>query len=243
MPVTTVTFDLWETLIADSPDLDQKRSQARVRQIGQILQKVGFDFQKEQIERAHSLVWDECSRFWQQSRDVSFHRQVEIFLDLISPGLAASLSRDRFHEITQIYARAVLLHPPVATAGAGQVLAWFQARGYRLGLICNTGRSPGRVLRKLLARFGFLRYFDCALFSDEAIVRKPDPAIFHLALKEMGAKASEAVHVGDSWENDIQGALAVGMSAMWIGGDPQKTSLPCPASVADLPKLFSSNLQ
>ena len=47
-------------------------------------------------------------------------------------------------------------------------------------------------------------------------VRKPNPSIFRTALKEMKLKPSEAVMIGNSWRNDIQGALSCGMDAVWI---------------------------
>lgn len=238
MSARAVTFDLWETLIADSPELNQKRTQARVRQTALILKEAGFDCEEGQIDKAHSLVWEECSRSWERALDLPFGRQVEMFLDLISPGLGSSLPRHQFEEVSQAYARAVLLYPPLPISGAGETLDWLRTRGYRLGLICNTGRSPGWVLRELLTRFRLLHYFDTVLFSDETIVRKPNPSLFLRALSEMKASALETTHVGDSWENDIQGALSAGMSVVWIGGDPRKTSLPCLSSVADLPKLM-----
>ena len=87
---------------------------------------------------------------------------------------------------------------------------------YKLGLICNTGRTPGFVLRKLLHKFRLLKYFDVTLFSDETIVRKPDPKIFRLALKALNCHPSRALHVGDDLKNDVRGAMKAGMQAVWV---------------------------
>ena len=62
----------------------------------------------------------------------------------------------------------------------------------------------------LLGTFGIIRRFGIALFSDETIVRKPDPRIFAQALEALGVPAADAVHVGDSAESDIAGAAAAG---------------------------------
>jgi FMN phosphatase YigB (HAD superfamily) len=56
-------------------------------------------------------------------------------------------------------------------------------------------------------------------------IGKPDPDIFALTLREIGAKAESAVMVGDSWECDILDALHAGLSAVWVfGGRPHRRS-------------------
>jgi putative hydrolase of the HAD superfamily len=63
---------------------------------------------------------------------------------------------------------------------------------------------------------GLAEHVDALVVSEEAGVSKPDPRIFHIALERAGVSAREAVMVGDSWENDIEGARAVGMRAVWF---------------------------
>jgi HAD superfamily hydrolase (TIGR01509 family) len=50
-------------------------------------------------------------------------------------------------------------------------------------------------------------------------LRKPDPAIFRLALDRLGVHAGEAVMIGDSLGNDIQPAKALGLTTVWLRGD------------------------
>jgi FMN phosphatase YigB (HAD superfamily) len=52
--------------------------------------------------------------------------------------------------------------------------------------------------------------------SGEVGVGKPNPSAFEMILDKLGVRAAEAVMVGDSWERDIQGALEVGMQAVWV---------------------------
>ena len=49
-------------------------------------------------------------------------------------------------------------------------------------------------------------------------IRKPDPEIFKYTLQNLGVKSYETIHVGDSLQQDIQGAKNVGMKALWIKG-------------------------
>jgi FMN phosphatase YigB (HAD superfamily) len=86
----------------------------------------------------------------------------------------------------------------------------------RLGMICDTGLTPGRVVRRLLHQLGLLTYFDVCVFSDEVGVPKPDPRIFHTALDALAADASHAAHVGDLLRTDVAGARGVGMTSIRI---------------------------
>ena len=71
-------------------------------------------------------------------------------------------------------------------------------------------------LRALLDEVGLARYFDSMTISCEIGVEKPNAEIFLAALRAAGATASQAVHVGDSYEEDVRGAEAAGMNAILV---------------------------
>lgn len=87
------------------------------------------------------------------------------------------------------------------------VLKRLKKQGYLLGVVSNWGRSG----RQELERLGILPLLDAAILSGEVGVQKPDPAIFALALEELGVSPEETVMVGDSYDNDIYGAAEVGI--------------------------------
>jgi 2-haloalkanoic acid dehalogenase type II len=58
--------------------------------------------------------------------------------------------------------------------------------------------------------------FDEVVFSEREKVYKPHPRIFQAALERVGAKAEEVVFSGDSPTEDIAGAMALGIPAVWI---------------------------
>ena len=78
-------------------------------------------------------------------------------------------------------------------------------------------------LREVLASAGLLDLVDDAISSAEAGAAKPDPAPFRAALQAAGCQPHEAVHVGDSAENDVAGARAAGVRPVLLarggGGD------------------------
>ena len=87
------------------------------------------------------------------------------------------------------------------------------AHGVSLGIVSNTGRTPGVILRRVLERYGLLAYFSAISYSDEVGVRKPEAEIFRLTLARTGVAPSEAVHIGDNPDADVAGAQSFGMRA------------------------------
>jgi putative hydrolase of the HAD superfamily len=112
---------------------------------------------------------------------------------------------------------SILNDVPTLVPEARQVLADLAGR-YRLAIISDTGITPGRVLRQLLAGDNLTPYFTHLTFSDEVGRSKPHPSAFLTTLDALDATPAEAVHVGDLLRTDIAGAQAVGMRAVqYIG--------------------------
>lgn len=91
-------------------------------------------------------------------------------------------------------------------------LAGYGARGLQLVVVSNWDVS----LHAVLGNVGLRPMLGCVLTAAEAGVRKPDPAIFTHALRLAGVSADEALHVGDSVEEDVAGARAVGIEPVLI---------------------------
>ncbi|MCA1626850.1 MAG: HAD-IIIA family hydrolase, partial [Acidobacteria bacterium] len=96
---------------------------------------------------------------------------------------------------------------------APRVLTALRERGLRLAVISNT--EDGR-LDELLELAGIKSHFDFLLDSFVVKQRKPDAAIFRLALSRLELQPDQAVYVGDSYGHDALAALAVGMRAVLV---------------------------
>jgi len=81
-------------------------------------------------------------------------------------------------------------------------------RAAGLKLACGTNK-PMRFTRPLLERAGLIAYFDAISTSDVAGGRKPDPAVFLHACRELGVAPPQAWVIGDS-DNDGDAARAAG---------------------------------
>ena len=110
---------------------------------------------------------------------------------------------------------------------AREVLEESRRRGFRVGLVSNWDRR----LRGLLDSLGLLSLFDGVAISCEAGVEKPHPAIFRAALEAMGVPAATpAVHIGDTYRDDVIGAARAGFRAVLIRRDGASLPAPCPAA-------------
>jgi putative hydrolase of the HAD superfamily len=92
------------------------------------------------------------------------------------------------------------------------VLADLRARGLRLGIISNwTGD-----LEEVLTRIGLRESVDFVLDSARLGCEKPHAEIFEEAVGRAGVEPNAALHVGDSPEHDVDGALAFGLRALLL---------------------------
>ena len=96
---------------------------------------------------------------------------------------------------------------------AARVLDAIHAAGIRTAAISNT--EDGR-LEDLMRLVGLADRFDFMLDSFVVGIRKPDPAIFRLALERLGLEPREAVYVGDSYGHDALPAISLGLGAVLI---------------------------
>jgi len=105
-----------------------------------------------------------------------------------------------------------------AVEGSVETLAALRAANINIGLVCDTGLTPGRVVRQMLEENGLVGYLEVLCFSDEIGVPKPGNEIFEKALAGLGARPPEAIHVGDLKRTDIAGARDIGMHAARFRG-------------------------
>ena len=87
-------------------------------------------------------------------------------------------------------------------------------KGVRIAVVTNTP-WPGRVRQPDLVVLGLGDYVSALVASGDVGFRKPHAAVFQAALDALGARAADAVMVGDSLANDVVGARRLGMLGVW----------------------------
>ena len=239
-----VTFDLWETLIKDVPENEPLLRARRLSEIEKVLRRAGFNPSPEAMERAHREVWLRMDAIWKSNRDLSTLEQTRLFLE-IALGLERTRLPDHaLDEAALRYGDSLLHYPPRAVDGAAAAVAHARARGLRVALICNTGRTPGRILRVILDRLGMAGHIEHFCFSNELGICKPDPEIFRQALEPFGVGPEESLHVGDRPDLDLAGARAAGISSVHlrVPNAPEGDADHVITSMLDLPAIIDARL-
>ena len=204
--IRAVTYDCWGTLLKD-----HDWEGAMTRRAGALSHALGLD--ESEANDLLREAWAKHDEAW---------RQVETF----GPGRMASYCLEKrgvgddeiLASLTREFEEASLAGGVDAVEGALDTIEALERNNVRIGLICDTGLTPGRVVRELLASHGLLDHLEVQCFSDEVGVPKPGNEIFAKALAELGCRPPEAIHIGDLRRTDIAGALDIGMRAIRFRG-------------------------
>jgi putative hydrolase of the HAD superfamily len=214
MQIKAVAFDLWETLITDTPELSRRQERRRLERMEQVLTARGFGETAERLEHAHRALWLRCQElYWSEDRDVPCRRQIEHLLEALALD-PATFDEGVLEELEHAYAHAALDVLPATVSGAADLLRELRARQLRLGMISNTGRTPGYVLRKILGELGLASSLQTMVFSNEHGECKPRTSIFTSLHESLGVAPEEIVFVGDNLYSDVHGAQQSGMTAV-----------------------------
>jgi len=93
------------------------------------------------------------------------------------------------------------------------VLSTLREHGLKIGLVSNTSRD----LDSFVSHFSLP--VDAWISSGRHGKVKPSPSIFMAVLDQLEVEPSAAVMVGDSLEDDVEGARALGMQAYLVDRD------------------------
>jgi putative hydrolase of the HAD superfamily len=202
MAATTVTprvilLDALGTLVALEPPAPRLRDELAAR--------FGLELTPEQAERAIAAEIAYYRAHLDQGRDAAaladLRRRCAGALRSALPAGADRLGLDALTETL-----LASLHF-TAFADVAPALCAARERGRRLVVVSNWDVSLNGVLESL----GLEPLLDGIITSAGAGARKPSPAIFEQALALVQATPAEAIHVGDSLDEDIAGARAAGI--------------------------------
>ena len=93
-------------------------------------------------------------------------------------------------------------------------------RGYKLGIIANTITES--EITDWMIEEGISHCFTTTILSSKVRLRKPDPAIYHLACRCCGTPEAGCAYIGDNPDRDVEGTRAAGFGCMILIDDPKK---------------------
>jgi putative hydrolase of the HAD superfamily len=218
-PVRAVLLDSLGTLVSLDAPVPRLRAE---------LARRGFEVDEELVARAFGAEVAYYVEHHVEGRDAS------TLAELRNRCAAVLLDALAIPELPLPDAREALLASLSFTAfpDAAPVLGELRGRGLKLVVVSNWDSS----LREVLGSAGLLELVDDAISSAEAGAAKPDPAPFRAALEAAGCEPGEALHVGDSEENDVRGAAAAGVRSVLIDrtGGTTSDGVPVITGLAEL---------
>jgi putative hydrolase of the HAD superfamily len=125
----------------------------------------------------------------------------------------------------------------VAFDDALPALRAVKQRNLTAGVISNVGQEIDSSCNEM----GFTPYLDFKVTSFEVGLDKPHPLIFQKALEKADVKASEALFIGDQYDQDVVGARKVGMNPVLLvrGNSTAPTDCPVINSLTELEAYLS----
>ena len=119
------------------------------------------------------------------------------------------------------------------------------SKQYEMGLIANQSED----IQELLVKSGLGKFFKVQTLSTFVKLKKPDPKIFELALKQSGYPAKDCVMVGDRLDTDICPAKMLGMTTIRVTDSLFALQVPAQecelatytvAHLSEIPKIIES---
>jgi len=213
MMIKAITFDLWNTLFENI-----SYSDIRLELISDIIKKkkamLSFDKIKELYESNFSFLNPE-----EKVKKLHHVYTEKRFLNVLS-NLNVKMSGTEIKDVVKKLEDTMLSNPPPLKPNVKKTLESLAPK-YKIGLISDTGITPGRILKRALAYHEILQFFDTLIFSDEIGVYKPHPLPFQTALKNLAVPAEFSIHIGDLIDTDIVGAKNFNMRAIWVNNEPK----------------------
>jgi HAD superfamily hydrolase (TIGR01549 family) len=202
LTVLAVLFDVDFTLCRPGPELSAERYARIAARHGATLDVGRYDDAREaaalNLKRHPELLHD----------DTIWHRFTEeIFLGMGGPREIASECATEIEQGWEVSENFELFEDALP------VLEELRAAELRLGLVSNGIRD----LHEFVAHHRL--DVDAIVGSRAHGYVKPHPTIFQAALQQLGVEPAGAVMVGDSLEEDVEGARALGMRAILIDRD------------------------
>lgn len=226
MPIRAVTLDAGGTLITVAEPVGATYARIAARH--------GIHARADEVERAFRAACAAAAPLAFPGASpvrIGDHERAwwyTIVRHALGPAAAGAALDAVFDELFAYYAAARAWRVFAEVPG---VLATLRARALRLAVVSN---FDGR-LGPLLAALGIAPLVDAVVHSSRAGSAKPDPEIFHAALRRLGVRPDDALHVGDAPVEDVHGAHAAGMRAVLVRR--HAATIPVPAGVAVLESL------
>jgi 2-haloalkanoic acid dehalogenase type II len=199
--IRAITLDLDDTLWPSAPTLTRAEQRAHAWLAGHA-PVVAAMWPIEQLRALRLSIFSEHPEL---QHDFLRIRRMAMHTAFERAGLSGAAAHELIEQVLDVFMTArnqVDLYPEVRDCLARL------ARRYALASLTNGNAD--------VVRIGIGHYFNAAISAHAHGTSKPDPALFHIACRELACDPDEVVHVGDDIELDVRGARAAGLHVIWM---------------------------
>lgn len=192
-------FDLDNTLW-DFSSNSREALKETLEKLNLISQVSSFDNYFTIYEQINESLWSDY-----REKKISKH---DLIVERFSRSFGAfKITNLDWEGINHLYLERMALQDKLFT-GTFETLENLKAKGYQMHIITNGFKE---VQHAKLKNSGLTDFFGKVFISEEIHTTKPHREIFEYALKTTNASKKKSVMIGDSWETDIEGAMAFGI--------------------------------
>ena len=215
MPLRAVLFDLGDTLwhFPELPPVDTIRKET-VQRISELLRSWDIEPEGERffLGRDIRLALNEVEGAAYRGDLVSPNYTTLVQNVAASKGL--DLSPEQSEQLWDTWNLGGAFLGRILFDDTIDMLETLRNQGYRLGCITNRSFGGPRFLEEV-RELGILDFFEVMAISCDFGYMKPHPQIYEHALSTMKIAPDETAMVGDSLRADMEGAQALGITAIW----------------------------
>jgi len=223
MKIRAVILDFGDTLASGNMDWDEYHIA-----IKGILKGFGHHVELVRLKKGIRAALDELARVRARGDELTLE---EIYSSALSRvGIAAN------GEILEAIHDAFRRHYKSTFYPCTENVLQELSERYKLAMLSNTMSDKPRLQ---LEEAGLDGLFEAMICSRDLGIRKPNPKIFEYILEKLGVTPGETVHVGDSVEADMEGAMGAGITPVWINTPNQRSwSGYAISSICELPEFL-----
>ena len=195
MTVHALIVDLFGTLVAKWPNELSVARKRRMAQAAGVEERVFRDaWGKRWLDRELGIV--------------SLERCITEVLGTVG----VSPSPEMVRRLCEVWTGPVTDHLKTWRSEAVSALQRLRAAGLQVGLVSNAGPEVPSIFRS----GPWSELIDAAVFSCNVGAAKPDRRIYTSVCEALSVSAKNCVYVGDGGDQELQGALEVGMTPVWL---------------------------
>ena len=208
--ITTIFFDHGSTLRCTTPN-----PEFQAWAVKELLRISGCDLTTDELLQLLAANKKKLRKY--QLEEMLELSEIELWQQFMLPDMPKLDVARNARELTLRWRDCEGVRPE--RPGVRETITELNRRGYKLGIIANNPSE--HEITDWLNESGLIQYFKTVIVSAKVRIRKPDPAIYHLAARAIGSTPAQCAYIGDNPSRDIDGTLEAGFGMALCIDEPK----------------------